>query len=121
MADKKNVTQNHFGKTALMYAIQYNQLESMKLLLDEGADVNLATFIVKKAYGCDGYDLKAGKRSPLMYAAWYASPETVELLIARGADKLLKDTNDHNACDYIDKNEDVSEMDKEKLEQLLCI
>jgi ankyrin repeat protein len=116
--------QNYFGKTALMYAIQYQSNDAIKLLLKSGANIHLTTFDTKENWmltsSCSGYALKAGKRTALMYAAWHATPEIVRLLIDKGANKSLKDTNGDSACNYIDKNESIAEQQRKDMQGILC-
>jgi ankyrin repeat protein len=64
-----NAKDDH-GQTALILAVELGRLEVVKLLLDEGADVNL------------------GK--PLMYAADKGNVEIARLLLDRGADVNAK-------------------------------
>lgn len=85
--------QNTFGKTALMYAIQYGNLTTVKLLVDGKADVNLATF--GPIDNCE-YEITVGHRTPLMYAAWQGNTEIVNYLISKGAKIDNKDTEGHD-------------------------
>jgi ankyrin repeat protein len=67
------------GYTALMMAViwgQKNQTEVMGLLLDKGADINLAN---------------ASGKTALHMAAEYASPAIVEWLLAKNADPFRRD------------------------------
>jgi hypothetical protein len=73
---------NDFGKTPLMYAAQYNQLESARLLLDAGANPNAVT--VHPSYTCE-YSLGTTNVTALDYAARYASAAVIKLLLAHGA------------------------------------
>ena len=75
-------TRNPFGKTPLMYAAQYNQLESARLLLEAGADVNAMTIWPEDTCA---YTLETSKMTALHYAVRYASPELIELLLRHGA------------------------------------
>lgn len=77
---------NEFGKTALMYAAQYNQLESVAILLSKKADPNLSTIIPED--NCNYTLSKSGMRA-LHYAVRYASPEVIKLLIKNGADPIV--------------------------------
>lgn len=95
--------QNAFGKTVLMYAIQYGDLETVKLLISHKANINLATF--EKAEDPCTYSLGAGNRTPLMYAAWHANNEVVDYLLAKGADPNAKDTNGHDYKFYLSQND----------------
>ena len=94
--------QNSFGKTALMYAIQYGNIDSVKMLVENKANVNLATF-TSDLSNC-AHELSAGNRTPLMYAAWHASDEVVKYLLAHGANADAKDTEGHDYKYYFAKN-----------------
>ncbi|KTD74930.1 ankyrin repeat domain-containing protein [Legionella waltersii] len=85
--------QNAFGKTALMYAIQYENFTTVKLLVENKADVNLATF--GPMDDCE-YEIQVGNRTPLMYAAWQGNNEIVNYLISKGAKIDNKDTDGHD-------------------------
>ena len=82
--------------TALMLAAQYGHTETVKLLLDRGADVN-----TKTNYG----------NTALIKAAFYGLTEAATLLLDRGADIHATDNdgssalmaatqNGHNKCLY---------------------
>lgn len=73
---------NEFGKTALMYAAQYNQLESASILIAHGADPNAPT--VLPSDNC-GYTISTTGMTPLHYATRYASANLVNLLLKSGA------------------------------------
>ena len=93
---------NWFGKTPLMVAAQYGYLDSVKLLLENGADINKQTF---EDEDCGEYDkhlcINHGKRSALMYAAQEGQYEVVKYLLAKGADVNLQDTKGLRAYDYM--------------------
>ena len=72
------------GWTPLEHAVHKNQLESVKALLDAGADPNLAD--------------RAGT-TPLIMAAGYGYTPIVELLLRRGADPRRFNRNGQNALD----------------------
>lgn len=95
--------QNTFGKTPLMYAIQFGNLESIKILLEHGADINLATFPEKTKYS--ETMIKASNRTPLMYAAWHANSEIVKFLLAKGANPNIKDSEGHDYKYYLEQND----------------
>jgi len=81
--------QNSFGKTALMYAVQYNNIKSTKLLLSRNPDPNLATFKPEslKTYRCDGYhNLSSYGLTALDYSRKYANPEIIQLLKTNAID-----------------------------------
>ena len=80
-----------YGKTPLFYAIQYNNLESVKLLLKAKADINAA---IKNKESLEGlchesgaYFLleKVANFTPLVYALEYSSEKVIDLLIKEGA------------------------------------
>ncbi len=58
-----------------MYAARYNNLETVKVLLDKGADVSM---------------LDKEGRTPLMYAESYGSPEMVKALRDEEANANMK-------------------------------
>lgn len=92
---QKGINPNHvnvFGKTPLMYAAQYNQIESARLLIDKGADLNAAT--KRPADNCY-YTLRTFDMTPLHYAVRYASPELIRLLLDNGAQPFFKARNHH--------------------------
>ena len=82
---------NKYGWTALMIVARNNNIwsssETIKLLLDYGANPNLRSNI---------------KRTALMYAAKYGNSdsnfETVKLLLEKGADPNLQDEDGWTAC-----------------------
>lgn len=65
------------GRTPLWSAVEAN-LESVKFLVEKGADVNARDQI---------------KSSPLLWAAGFGKPETVAYLITKGADVKATDDN----------------------------
>ena len=100
--------QNAFGKTALMYAIQYGSFEAVELLIERGADMNLATRN-PPPFGDCGISISVGGRTPLMYAAWHASPEVKEFLLKHGAKPETKDSEENDFHVYEAKNDFRSE------------
>jgi ankyrin repeat protein len=66
------------GRTPLMRAAARNDLEAVKTLLAQGANVNGSSG--------DGY-------TAVMYAAFYGNSETVEYLLDHGADVNARDKN----------------------------
>lgn len=73
---------NPFGKTPLMYAAQYNQLESARLLLAAGADANAMTIWPEDTCA---YTLETSNMTALHYAVRYSSPDLIKLLLGHGA------------------------------------
>jgi hypothetical protein len=78
---------NAFGKTPLMYAAQYNQLDAAKLLLSFNANPNARTFIPTDQ--CQ-YTLKTSNMTALHYAVRYASGDMIRLLVKSGAAPYIK-------------------------------
>ena len=92
---------NWFGKTPLMVASQYGYLESVKLLLENKANINKQTnegnCWSENAYEC----IYNGKRTPLMYALQEGQFEVAKYLIENNADISIKDDKDNLAIDYM--------------------
>lgn len=80
-------TVNGFGKTPLMYAAQYNQMEAAKLLLARGADPNAATTWPNDT--CF-YILGTSRMTALHYAVRYASAGFIRWLLGHGASTFNK-------------------------------
>jgi hypothetical protein len=95
--------QNYFGKTPLYYAIQYNQHESARALLDYGANVNHTYQLEKEgAWDCSG--IKRWGRTPLMHAAQHSDVEMIRLLLKSGANIHDKDVLGSTALEYAENN-----------------
>jgi hypothetical protein len=78
---------NAFGKTPLMYAAQYNQLEAARLLLKAGADPNARTSA--PPFDC-GFRLSTTGTTPLHYAVRNAATPLIGLLLQSGAAPFIK-------------------------------
>ena len=97
LENKDNVdAENSFGKTALFYAIQFNNLESVKLLLEAGAEINhqlLSNDEIRKLYDSDMYiEISiVGSFTPLAYAKKYGSKELIDFLEASGAKLIISE------------------------------
>ncbi|MFT7561138.1 MAG: ankyrin repeat protein [Flavobacteriales bacterium] len=89
---------NNFNKTPLMYAAQFNDIESAKLLLEYGADTDIST---TKAFDSCTYTIRSKNVTALHYAVRYASEEFIRLLIDHGALKTIKDSNNKTPLDYL--------------------
>ena len=89
---------NNINKTPLMVAAQFDFIESAKILIEKGANVNAVT---QNKEGCWDDCLKYDNRTALMYAAQNASLEFIKLLLEKGADKSKTDTKGYKAIDYL--------------------
>ncbi len=118
---------NGFGKTALMMAAHMNQIDTLKQLLNAGADPNAMTLLeFKKGKGFSGADclyanIKHRERTALMYAAENASLEIFEILIEAGADPKAQDSKGRSVSDYLEMNKTMSVQDLEKAGNLLSV
>ncbi len=128
---KVNVNQRHrLGWTALHTAIINKNFQSVKILLENGADPNLPDEFVNinvtaKKLGMnplqvlfereEDFSNKLNSRAtfkgftPLHYAVLTDSLELVKLLLDAGADSLLENEMGHKACEYSD-NEDIKKI-----------
>lgn len=73
------------GWTPLIYSIYYGNRKARKLLLEHGADVNLADY---------------ANRTPLMFAAVRGDADVITELISRGANLDVCDHRGKNALDF---------------------
>ena len=80
--------------TPLMHAVDRNQIDSVKALLDSGADVNRTGDYESEPR------TKQRAVTPLMMAAGYGYTPIVELLLRRGADPARVDGDGNRALDY---------------------
>lgn len=115
---------NMLGKTALIQAVQYNCLDSAKLLIAAGAKVNDGMIPADceestKANDTCFYNYTVGQRTPLMYACSFAGPAMVRFLIESGADKNAKDSKGASAASYLADNKSLSKADHDAIAQLL--
>src|SRR5262245_18673938 len=81
---------NAFGKTPLMYAAQFNDLPSAKLLVKYGADTERAT---TRPFDTCNYTITTHGITVLHYAVRYASKDFIAWLVAIGAVTSVKDSN----------------------------
>jgi uncharacterized protein len=121
-------SQNWFGKTALMYAIQAHDVASIQLLLRHGADINQTTSPESSHEQCDVFaddsvlicaGILAGNRTALMYAAWQGTPQIIRLLVDAKANKAMKDTQGQMAVDYLAKNSALNSAARLQMTSLL--
>lgn len=97
-------SRNAFGKTALMYAAQHGFTDSLKLLVEAGADVNMRTNPPTFDEGgkcADDVCMMNGGRTALMYAAQEGQAEAARYLVEKGADPTAKDSRGMTAYDYL--------------------
>jgi len=81
----ENINVNSDAGTALMAAVFKNDIEITKMLLNMGADPNIAD---------------PNATSALHYATRFTNKEIIKLLVAYGADLNLKDSKGFSALDY---------------------
>jgi uncharacterized protein len=93
--------QNGFGKTPLFYAVELSQYDSVKTLLEHGADVNHEYKQNEPHQSCG---IKQWKRTPLMHAAQHSDTKMLQLLLENGADMHAQDVFNSSAIDYAAKN-----------------
>jgi uncharacterized protein len=114
-ADLQLEAKDTYGRTALTYAASYGQLDNVQMLLQHGADVNIADDMSKRPldYACAllhinvatclleaGADVNAADcdgNSVLMLAAQINSAAVVQLLLDHGADISITNKSCQNA------------------------
>jgi len=82
--------QDAFGIAPMHGAARTNHQEIVQILIDNKANVNIAT--------------PDGKETPLHYAAKYNNPDVVKLLLSKGADKSAKDSQGLSPYDAAKKD-----------------
>lgn len=107
-----DVTTNYFGKTALMYAAQNNDVEAAMLLLAQGANPNSRT---QSESGYCQTPLTRDARTPLMYAAENADPQLILILLEAGADRTAKDSKGNDVFWYLERHVGLSGIEKSVL------
>lgn len=103
---------NSFGKTALFYAIEFNEKNIVKLLIENKANVhakyisnNEKLAIINNIGGNNPYyitfcALEHTSKSVLMHAASYADVEMLKILVENGANLHDVDDLGFNALDF---------------------
>ncbi len=116
---------NPIGKTALIQAAQFNASDSIKILLNFGADINHA---MVKAGGeeaaaananCD-FNYTIGSRTPLMYAAAFSDYPVIVYMLSKGADKRAIDSEGATPLKFLDWNKRLSKVDRDHLMHTLA-
>jgi len=111
---------NTIGKTALMEAAQFNQTQSVHLLIQRDANPNATTWSAN-----DDALLHHDGRTALMYAAANASLSTIQWLLVSGADPYQTDSKGFRAIDYLlgygptPPNPVLNHSDRVKAQELL--
>ena len=97
---------NRFGKTALMYAAQFNNIDSIRVLLKHGASIDKFTEKDKTTY-CDPA-MQRMHRTALLYAAENASLDVINELRFAGADEFVSDSQGNYLGVYALSNRNLS-------------
>lgn len=110
---------NAFGKTALFYAVEYNNLEVAKLLIENGANINQKYINDSEKLSISGIGnntpyyitlcaLEHTSKNIFMHAANYADVNMLKLLVSSGVKIDESDDLGFNALDFaiIAKKED---------------
>lgn len=107
---------NGFGKTALMYAAQQDNVQALRALLRAGANVHATT-----TQGEDRcyHGLRRERVTALHYAVRYGSRRVVEALLDAGANPAATDSDQKSAADWLDlygaNNPNIDEPDISRL------
>lgn len=83
------------SRPMITIAAMFNQLETVKLLLNYGASVN---------------DVDGSGVTPLMFAAREGNVEMVNYLLEKGANKTLREITYQTAADMVKDNEELKKM-----------
>lgn len=96
-----------FGKTVLMYAAQNNDLETVKYLIEAGANINAATKVQDTCLRLT-YD----NRTAMTYAAQSGGLALIQYLIQSGADMTHTDSKGRTLRSYLALNETLSDDER---------
>jgi ankyrin repeat protein len=108
-----------YGKTALMYAAQFDLLDTARLLLERGAKINSATRDMTSDDDryCDSPEI--AYRTALHYAAANASLPMIRMLVERGANPAATLDDKRAPADMIAANARLSPAEREAALALL--
>lgn len=113
---------NAWGKTALMAAAQFNQAQSVRLLLRGGADVHSQTRTVADAGvgGVERAEAAQLRQTALLIAARQADEAVIDALRTAGA--LRQEWPDYaqQVCSALDSNPQLTSSTREQLKAQLC-
>lgn len=113
---------NGWGKTALMSAAEQNQLDSLRLLLQRGANVHARTQL-RTDTGVGGIEqgqARQGGQTALLLAAQNAGAELIEELVQAGALRQAWEGYDRQVCQALNDNTLVDEAARSRLQSTLC-
>jgi len=109
---------NNFGKTALMYAAQYDLAPAARFLLKHGADV-AARAGTPDGDAVNDLAIRCKDRTALMYAAENASATVINLLLDAGADGAAADSCRQPVEIYLGRNVTISPDERAAIEKRL--
>jgi ankyrin repeat protein len=97
-----------------MYAAQFDLLDTARLLVERGAEINSATRDVKSDddHYCDSPDI--ADRTALHYAAATASLPMIRMLIERGANPAATLDDKRSPADMIATNARLSPAERKR-------
>lgn len=100
-----NIQDVDLAKTPLMWASQHGFINSVKLLVENGANLNQQTTDLDECVGINAsvsnLCVQNRQRTALMYAAQEGHEEIVRYLIAQGANKNIMDSRGKTAYHYM--------------------
>lgn len=113
---------NGWDKTALMSAAEQNQLDSLRLLLQRGANVHARTRL-RADTGVGGLEqgqARQGAQTALLLAAQHAGVELIEELVQSGALRQAWDGYDRQVCQALNDNSLLTDADRSRLQPRVC-
>ncbi|TVP93494.1 MAG: ankyrin repeat domain-containing protein, partial [Pseudomonadaceae bacterium] len=113
---------NRWGRTALMNAAAANQAESVRLLLQAGADVHAQTRPVEGA-GVGGLERQqaiSGRQTALLLAANQADQAVIQALLDAGAARETWSGYSRQVCQSLDRNQRLDSTERSGLKAGLC-